>query len=157
MAAFKQTILDLVESHLPDESHFVVEVSIEEKSGNMKLIILIDADQGITIDSCAKISRGISEELESKDLMNQAYTLEVSSPGLDYPLKSKRQFQKNLGRDLKLELNSGSTCVGKLIGVEESGLKILVKKKEKGKKASEEKLMIPLDEVKKSIVQVSFK
>jgi ribosome maturation factor RimP len=157
MAILRQTILELVERHLPDESHFIVDVAIEEKSGNIKLLILIDADQGITIDSCARISRGISEELESQDFMEQAYTLEVSSPGLDYPLKTKRQYQKNIGRELKLDLNSGLLCTGKLIGVEESGLKILVKKKEKGKKAVEEEQIVPFEEVKKSIVQVSFK
>jgi ribosome maturation factor RimP len=157
MAVLKQTILELVERHLPDESHFIVEVAIEEKLGSIKLLILIDADQGITIDSCARISRAISEELESQDLMDQAYILEVSSPGLDYPLKTKRQYQKNIDRELKLDLNSGLSCTGKLIGVEESGLKILVKKKEKGKKAVEVEQIIPFSEVKKSIVQVSFK
>jgi ribosome maturation factor RimP len=157
MAELKQTILELVEKHLPDESHFIVEITVEEKSGNTRLLILIDSDLGITIDSCAGISRAISGELEDQDLIGQAYILEVSSPGLDYPLKTKRQYQKNLGRELNLDLNDGSVRTGKLIAVEESGLKMLVKKKEKGKKAIEEETIVPFEEVKKSIVQVSFK
>lgn len=157
MTGLKQTIEGLVEKHLPDESHFVVEVKLEEKAGKMRLLILIDADQGLTIDSCALVSRAVSEELETNEIMDQAYLLEVSSPGLDYPLSSARQYQKNIGRDLKVLLNSGTEVSGKLLEVQEAGIKLLVKKKEKGKKATEEEVVFPTEEIKKSIVQVSFK
>jgi len=153
----KQAVLELVEKYLPDESHFVVEVKMEEKAGKTRLLILIDADQGITIDTCALVSRKVSEELETQDLIGEAYILEVSSPGLDYPLTTARQYQKNLGRELKVTLASGSDLQGKLLEVALDSLKLLVKRKEKGKKATEEEVLVPLEEIKKSIVQVSFK
>ncbi|TDQ13774.1 ribosome maturation factor RimP [Algoriphagus boseongensis] len=157
MTGLKQAIEELVEKHLPDESHFLVEVKMEDKAGKTRLLILIDADQGVTIDSCALVSRAVSEELEGNEMIDQAYLLEVSSPGLDYPLSSKRQYQKNIGRDLKVFLNTGAELSGKLLEIQDAAVKLLVKKKEKGKKATEEELLIPIEEIKKSIVQVSFK
>lgn len=158
MTELKQAIEEIVEKHLPDESHFIVEVKMTEKSGKKLLNILLDADGGVTIQACARLSRAVSEELEAKELMPEAYVLEVSSPGLDFPLGSRRQFQKNIGRELKVSLTSGEEILGKLLEVSETGVKLLVKKKkEKGKKAIEEEVSLPFEEMKKSIVQVSFK
>lgn len=153
----RRVIQDLAEKHLPDESHFLVEVKMEDKAGKTRVLILVDADQGVTIEACARLSRAISEELESQDILGEAYILEVSSPGLDYPLSSSRQYQKNVGRELKVFQNSGTETIGKLLSVEPNEIKLLVKKKEKGKKAIEEEMIVPFGEIKKSIVQVSFK
>ena len=128
-----------------------------EKSGKTLLNLLIDSDEGVTIQTCARISRLVSEELEAKEIMPEAYTIEVSSPGLDYPLSSKRQYFKNIGRELKVILSADKEVVGKLIEVDDFGIKMLVKRKEKGKKATEEEMTILFEEVKKSVVQVSFK
>jgi ribosome maturation factor RimP len=157
MTELRQAIEELVEKHLPDESHFVVEVKMEEKDGKTRLLILIDADQGITIRACSKVSRAVSEELEAKEMIGDAYVIEVSSPGLDFPLSSKRQYQKNIGRELKMTLTSGTEVTGKLIEIDSEKVKLLVKVKEKGKKATEEEVLVPFAEIKKSIVQVSFK
>ena len=157
MSELKHTIEEIVEKHLPDENHFIVEVKMAEKSGKTLLNLLIDSDQGVTIETCARMSRLVSEELELKEFMPEAYTIEVSSPGLDYPLSSKRQYSKNIGRDLKVNFSADKEVVGKLLEVDDDGIKMLVKRKEKGKKATEEELAIPFEEVKKSVVQVSFK
>lgn len=157
MSELKHTIEEIVEKHLPDENHFIVEVKMAEKSGKTLLNLLIDSDQGVTIETCARVSRLVSEELEAKEIMPDAYTIEVSSPGLDYPLSSKRQYSKNIGRELKVNLSADKEVVGKLLEVDDVGIKMLVKRKEKGKKATEEELTIPFEEVKKSVVQVSFK
>jgi ribosome maturation factor RimP len=111
----------------------------------------------MTIRTCSKISRAVSEEIEAKMLMPEAYILEVSSPGVDYPLSSRRQFQKNIDRSLKITLNDGVELLGKLLEVNDSGLKLSVTRKEKGKKAEDVEIQVPFDNMKKSIVQVSFK
>lgn len=157
MTGLRQTIEKLVENHLPDPSHFVVEVKVEDKAGKTLVLVLIDADQGVTIDACAKVSRAISEELETNEMLGDAFILEVSSPGLDYPLSSQRQYLKNIGRELKVFQVSGTDITGKLLEADHGQVKLLVKKKEKGKKATEEEVLIPFAEIKKSIVQVSFK
>ncbi|MEX0881837.1 MAG: ribosome maturation factor RimP [Cyclobacteriaceae bacterium] len=153
----KQTIEEIVEKHLPDESHFVVEVQINEKGQKKALQILIDADQGVNIDACASVSRAVGEEIEAKGLIESAYVMEVSSPGVDYPLSSRRQYQKNIGRKLRVFMEGKGELEGKLIEVDQRGITLSVSKKEKGKKATEEQLSIVFDQIKKSIVLVSFK
>ena len=157
MAELRKVITELVAKYLPDESHFVVDIKLEEIGGKTKVLILLDADQGVTIDACARVSRKVSGELEENEMIGDAYVLEVSSPGVDYPLSSIRQYQKNIGRELKMSLVSGTDLIGKLLELDEEKAKLLVKKKEKGKKATEEEVLIPFAEIKKSIVQVSFK
>lgn len=156
MSDLKHVILELVQKHLPDEEHFIVEVKIDRVADKTKILILVDADQGMTIASCASLSRALSGELETNEQLDEAYILEVSSPGLDYPLTEKRQYQKNTGRSLKVYLVSGEEIIGKLKEVEEQGIKVVVTKKEKGKKSVEEEQIISFNEIKKSIVQVSF-
>jgi ribosome maturation factor RimP len=156
MSDLKHVILDLVEKHLPDEEHFIVEVKIDRVADKTKILILVDADQGMTIAACASLSRALSGELETNELLEEAYTLEVSSPGLDYPLTEKRQYLKNIGRTLKVFLLTGEEVSGKLKEVEEQGIKLVVTKKEKGKKSVEEEHSFAFNELKKSIVQVSF-
>ena len=156
MSDLKHVILDLVEKHLPDEEHFIVEVKIDRVADKTKILILVDADQGMTIAACASLSRALSGELETNELLEEAYTLEVSSPGLDYPLTEKRQYLKNIGRTLKVFLLTGEEVLGKLKEVEEQGIKLVVTKKEKGKKSVEEEHSFAFNELKKSIVQVSF-
>jgi ribosome maturation factor RimP len=156
MSDLKHVILDLVEKHLPHEEHFIVEVKIDRVADKTKILILVDADQGMTIAACASLSRALSGELETNELLEEAYTLEVSSPGLDYPLTEKRQYLKNIGRTLKVFLLTGEEVSGKLKEVEEQGIKLVVTKKEKGKKSVEEEHSFAFNELKKSIVQVSF-
>ena len=156
MSDLKHVIVDLVEKHLPDAEHFIVEVNIERVADKTKVLVLVDADQGMTIASCALLSRALSGELETSDLLEEAYTLEVSSPGLDYPMTEKRQYLKNLGRLLKVYLVTGEEILGKLKEVEELGIKLGVTKKANGKKSIEEERIVSFTEIKKSIVQVSF-
>jgi len=82
-------------------------------AGKRKILrIFIDKDGGVDVENCAKVSRCLSEELdkeENLDIIEGAYTVEVSSPGLDRPLKTKRDFERNLGKKLRVQ------CDGKAI------------------------------------------
>ncbi|WP_106132662.1 ribosome maturation factor RimP [Mongoliibacter ruber] len=153
----KQVIEEIVEKHLPDESHFVVEVQIIDKGAKSQVKILIDADAGLNIDTCAIVSRQVAEEIEAKELLDEAYILEVSSPGLDFPLSSRRQYEKNIGRKIKVSLEDGKDIEGELLAVEATAIQLKIKVKGKGKKATEETFSIAFDQIKKSIVLVSFK
>ena len=64
-----------------------------------KILILVDGDEGITIDRCAEISRRTGATLEEQETMSDAYVLEVSSPGLEHPLKLMRQYKKKHWQD----------------------------------------------------------
>jgi len=139
---------------LPDDSFFVVDVKITGKRGNEKVVILIDGDKGISVDICANISRSVSDELELNNMFEESYTLEVSSPGIDFPLTSERQYNKNVGRQLKIDLLNGERIKGDLKGADNSGITLNVYK---GKKMENEDLFIPFSDIKSSKVLVAFK
>ncbi len=151
-----QKIRELAEAHLADASHFVVEVVIG-KHKPYKVSVFVDGDQGITIDHCSNLSRALSEDLDKLDLIADNYTLEVGTPGLDQPLKLKRQFVKNIGRNLKVVKKDKTILQGKLAAVSEEGVTLEVEQKEKGKKAEIKPVEIPFSEIEKAIVMVSFK
>lgn len=134
------------------EDLFLVEVTHKGNSGNSRLQVLIDGDQGLDIDHCASISRQLGAQLEEMDIIPGKYVLEVSSPGLDHPLKLKRQYAKNVGRTLKVELTDERILEGALSKLEGDQIELEIKKnKEK------QFVTIALSEVKKSKVVVSFK
>ena len=82
----------------------LVEVQFRRESHGWVLRILIDSDQGITVDDCAKISREVSAFLDVEDLIEHAYHLEVSSPGLNRPLRTQRDYERLQGREVKITL-----------------------------------------------------
>lgn len=124
---------------------------------NNRLEVLIDGDHGVSIDDCVDISRYIGHCLEEEDAIAQAYRLEVSSPGVDSPLTSIRQYRKNIGRDVKITLHDGGTKTGSLAEVSDDAVTILEKVKEKGKKAVEHRSEIPFAHIKTTKVLISFK
>jgi ribosome maturation factor RimP len=91
--------------------------------GKRKILrIFIDKDGGVSVENCASASRYLSEELDKEEyskLIDSAYTIEVSSPGLDRPLKNTRDFERNLGRTLRIAQN-GKMVKGILKSVCES-------------------------------------
>lgn len=95
-------IRGLVEQNLsPDK--FVVEVLLSGNKIPKRVLIIIDGDQGVTIDDCAELSRFLSKQFDERNYFgDDNYLLEVSTPGLDHPLKLKRQYYKNTGRNLKV-------------------------------------------------------
>lgn len=138
----------------PDK--FVVEVLIPGKKIPKRVMVIIDGDQGITIDDCAELSRKLSKELDERAYFGEEnYMLEVSTPGLDHPLKLKRQYYKNIGRGLKVKLLETIT-EGKLTEVTEDKI-ILAREIGSGKKKEIENVEILFSEIEKAFVLVSFK
>ncbi|MFC3196223.1 ribosome assembly cofactor RimP [Parapedobacter deserti] len=131
-------------------------VSVKMHS-NGRLEVLIDGDNGVSIQDCAEISRHVGFHLEEEDVIAHAYRLEVSSPGIDTPLTSVRQYQKNLGRNIQVRLHDGLSKEGKLIEVTDETIVIIEKIKEKGKKAAEHQSQIPFEHIKATKVVISFK
>ncbi len=151
MEAVKEIILKTIGNR---EDLFLVDFKISGHSGAQKMIVLLDGDKGINIDECAEISRKIGSSIEERDLIKGKYTLEVSSPGLDHPLSSKRQYVKNIGRKLKIK-TSGELIKGELLNVSENS--IVLKKESKDKKNKDySEVEIPFDEIEKANVLVSF-
>ncbi len=155
----KDRIANIVERELPDESYYLVGVDLSERSGKQVVNVYVDGDQGVTIEICAEISRALSNEIEEDNLIEDAFVLEVSSPGVDIPLQTPRQYQKNLGRDLLVYKQDGTQVLGTLLEMDEETLKLNAKEKAKGKskQLKTREVSLPWTEIEKSIVQVSFK
>ena len=100
----EEQIKKVAEERLANDGQFIVDVTVSARKGPKKVLIIMDGDQGVNIDDCADLSRRVSQELEEKSFFEEAYTLEVSTPGVDQPLKLKRQYVKNIGRKLKVKL-----------------------------------------------------
>lgn len=145
----------MAETHLKDPAHFVVEVIISKHKPH-KVSVILDGDQGINIDHCSELSRALSADLDQGNLIQENYLLEVGTPGLDQPLKLKRQYVKNVGRDLKVVRKDKSLVIGTLTAAREEGIVLNAQQKSKGKKIELIPVDIPYSEIEKAIVMVSF-
>lgn len=150
-----EEIRKIAESKLADPSHFVVDVIVSLTKSPRRIMVVLDGDNGITIDDCAILSRELSGVLEENGLAGENYLLEVSTPGLDQPLKLKRQYKKNIGRSVKVKL-LGKQVEGKLTAVTEESL-TLSQEIGKGKKKEIQTVDIQFSEIEKTFVLVSFK
>ncbi|GAB1446483.1 MAG: ribosome maturation factor RimP [Cyclobacteriaceae bacterium] len=150
-------ITELVASLLLKEPHlFLVDIVISGNRVQKKVVVIIDGDEGVTIENCAKLSRALSAELDDEELVPENYALEVTTPGVDFPLKLKRQYKKHIGRGFKISLIDKSEIKGKLIGSTEEFIELEIE--EKINKKKEVKTMeIPFDMIDKALVQISFK
>lgn len=149
---FAEEIKQLANQALVNESQFIVDVVISSKRGPKKILVIVDGDEGVTIDDCADISTALSKSLDDAGFFDDHYLLEVSTPGLDQPLKLKRQYKKNIGRNLKVKLRD-KTIEGSLSGVTENSIGLTQKF---GKKEAS-LIEIPFEEIEKAFVLVSFK
>jgi ribosome maturation factor RimP len=148
-------VIELVEEKIADRPDlFIVDVQMHNSG---ILSILVDGDNGVAISDCVAISRHVGFHLEEENTIEQAYRLEVSSPGIDTPLKSIRQFRKNINRSLKVKLTDGNIREGKLLSADDSGITIQEIIKEKGKKAVTIESFIQITDISETLVLVSFK
>lgn len=150
----KEAVESYLEQIITDPKYFVVAVKVSSSKIRRKITVLLESDEGILIDECAKISRELATELD--EVIEDAYTLEVSSPGVDFPMTTSRQFNLAINRSIKVVFEDGNSKIGKLLEVTEDQFEILPDKKKKDKVApSAEK--INFKDIKEAIVQVSFK
>lgn len=93
----------VVQSVLRPTEYFLVDLNIRGHRGTRVIEIFVDGDDGIGHDDLAAISRDVGFELEVDDVVQGAYTLDVSSPGIKRPLTAPRQYRKNVGRSLRIK------------------------------------------------------
>ena len=152
---FAEEIKNIITRKLADPSQFLVDVIVKGQKGPKKVLIIIDSDRGVTIDDCANLSREISKAFDDLQLFDDSYMLEVSTPGLDQPLRLARQYYKNIGRRIKVVTHQ-QAVEGKLVEVGEDKIKL---EQEIGAGKHKETKIIELSflEIDKTFVLVSFK
>lgn len=159
-----QAIEKMVDALLADDpAIFLVEVRIKP-TNNIKLFL--DGDNGITVEKCIQINRALYKQLEGSGLVPaDDFSLEVSSPGLDEPLKLFRQYKKNIGRPVEVLLKDGTKVEGKLTDAAEEAITVeeIKSKKNPAQKArpsgKNQEVVIhhfTFDAIKSTKVQITF-
>lgn len=97
-------LYDIVKPVVDKLNFELVDIEYKKEGKDWYLRVYIDKDGGITIDDCQMLSEILSEKLDEKDPINHSYILEVSSPGLDRPLKKDKDFEKFKGRKINIKL-----------------------------------------------------
>lgn len=115
-------ILDMLE----DIGYNIVRVKYSSSSGTLQIMIEKQDDSAVTVDDCARVSNVVSTILDVEDPIKDAYSLEISSPGIDRPLTKFEDFKKYVGSQAKLKLkaplDNTRKLKGELIGTEENSI-----------------------------------
>ncbi|MGB1074911.1 MAG: ribosome assembly cofactor RimP [Flavobacteriales bacterium] len=151
-----QQIKDLAEPFLDGTSGFLVDVQVSE--GNM-IKVLLDNDESTSIEDCMSLSRHLESLLDRDD---EDFSLDVSSPGLDQPLRFDRQYRKNIGRVVEVKPTGAGKVEGKLTAVEADEIELTIREKRRieGRKAKEwveEKMRWRIQDLDWTKVTISFK
>ena len=121
---------------------FLIEIKITPAN---KVTVLLDGDNGVTIDDCTKVNKALYKD----------FSLEVSSPGIDKPLKLLRQYKKNIGHKVEVTLIDGNIIEGKLSDVTTEDITI-EEKTGKGNKTIMKTTTILFNQIKSTIVLITF-
>ncbi len=167
----KAKITELLQPYLNEDHLYIVDIQVAgRQGGRIKVTILLDSDAGITIEECADVSRRMGAVMDETNFFGESpFTLEVSSPGVDYPLTFPRQFARNVGRQLIVTLIDGNIRKGTLDSVASDhivlNVEAVMKSKSKKKKEVDLSTDVPpvgptpieYEQIKKANVEVSFK
>jgi len=148
--AIEQKMKSLLVAH---PGHFLVEIRIKP-TNNIK--VFIDADEGVNLSNLIEYNRKLYRQIEESGLYPDGnFSLEVSSPGLDEPLKMNRQYKKNIGRYVEVILQDATKKEGKLIETTEDGI-VIEWEEGKGKKKQIKQESILFDQIKTTKIQIKF-
>ncbi|NJC27676.1 ribosome maturation factor RimP [Neolewinella antarctica] len=154
-----EKITKLLENFIAENEEFGDAFVVDVHHTNTKVDIYVDSDSPMTFEKCRTLSRHIEAYLDAEQPLGEKYTLNVSSPGVDRPLKFHRQYVKNKGRTLEVTTNAGDKYKGELISVTEEGVVLSAKirrKEGKRKVTVVEETPVAFADIKKSIVKISF-
>ena len=149
----KALVAECVGNYCEGKSIFLVDLKI---SSDNRIVVFIDGDNGVTIEDCRELSRSLEKSL---DRDKEDFDLTVSSYGIDHPLKTLRQYRKNVGRPVAIVTTEGEKYVGTLSDVEEDLIiltSVSVKKKSKTSEEEEIQEKIPFAQIKETRVQIRF-
>ena len=151
----KEEVQQLLQNALDDRPDLFL-ISMEVSESN-QIRVIIDGDHGVKVQDCIEISRAIEHNLDRED---QDFSLEVLSAGVSEPLTMVRQYQKNVGRKLKVK-SDDQTIEGKLEEANEDQIVLTWKVREpkpvgKGKVTVEKKAQLAYDDIQEAKVMITF-
>ncbi|MCK8816484.1 ribosome maturation factor RimP [Natroniella sulfidigena] len=147
----ESVVTELAEPIVASYDLELVDVEYNKEGPDWILRVFVDNIDGVSLDDCQQVSRDLSEQLDLNDPIEQSYLLEVSSPGIDRPLKTKQDFERFSGELVEIStyapVNGEKELTGKLLGLEEENVKISL---------DGEELSIPLSKIAKTKLAVEF-
>ncbi|MCC7504317.1 MAG: ribosome maturation factor [Saprospiraceae bacterium] len=135
---------------------FIVEINLK---GGQHLDVFADSDSGMTFLKCQALSRHLEKHLDENGWLGEKYVLEVSSPGVDRPLKFPRQYRKNAGRTLAVTLTDKTQKTGLLKSADDNGIVLEtthIERENNKKKEVKTETPIAYDPIEKAVVQLAF-
>jgi ribosome maturation factor RimP len=150
MEGIKNRVLKLAKQVADEQGVELFDIELLGR-GKLLLRVMIDKEGGVTLDDCESFSRSFEALLNVEDPIPASYTLEVSSPGLDRPLKELKDFEKNIGKLARIitteKIESQNLFVGRILKVSSDFLKLLVHGRE---------IDIPFDKISKARLEVEI-
>jgi len=128
-----EKIKKTIELILQEDGTELVEMIYRKETGRQVLRLLVDRNGGIKLADCARLNQRIGQALDEADIIQESYVIEVDSPGIDRLFKTKRDFERAVGRLVRVTLNERiqdkKEYIARLEEVSDAGVKIDVKKK----------------------------
>ena len=152
----KKIVAELLKKALEEnESLFLIDFSVSE---NNQIRVIIDGDNGVTVNDCITISRAIEHNIDRDEI---DFSLDVSSAGVSEPLLIPRQFFKNIGRNLKVKTRGNDVFQGKLEKVDSENIELRWKVREpksvgKGKVTVQKEAVIEYKDIVEATVMIKF-
>ncbi|WP_406342177.1 ribosome maturation factor RimP [Streptomyces sp. NBC_00648] len=130
------------------------EIEVSRAGRRRMLRIVVDSDEGVELDTCAELSRDVSDALDESDVMgDEEYVLEVTSPGAERPLSEPRHYVRATGRLARFTLAEGEELVARILNADEDGLDLEVPGV-KGRKATARR--VAFTDIVKARVEIEF-
>jgi ribosome maturation factor RimP len=152
MEYIKKKITELADSIAGQYSVEIVDIELTGSSRKPLIRIFIDKENGVTLDDCGKFSRALSALLDVEDPIPTAYVLEVSSPGLDRPLRVMKDFERSIGKLVRIvtraRIEEQNVFTGRLTRVEGENITLSFEDKE---------IKIPFDQISKARLEMELK
>ncbi|MGB9716132.1 MAG: ribosome maturation factor RimP [Thermodesulfovibrionales bacterium] len=151
MEIIKNKVTEMAKKVADEQGLEIFDISLSGRERFM-LRVTIDKEGGVTLEDCERFSRSLEAILDVEDLIPVSYTLEVSSPGLDRPLRDKRDFEKNIGKLARIvtfeNINNRNIFVGRILKTNSEYIRLLVNGQE---------IDIPFEKISKARLEVELK
>ncbi|MBI3333132.1 MAG: ribosome maturation factor RimP [Candidatus Omnitrophica bacterium] len=143
---------ELIEPLLGSRQVELVELTCQPQGGRFLLRFLVDTARGIRLDELSSLNQAIGALLDEHEVISDRYLLEVSSPGMDRPLRSQADFERLIGRRIRVTtavpVNGRSDCRGELLGATEEAVFLRLD--------SGEKLQIQIAQIARAAQEISL-
>jgi ribosome maturation factor RimP len=150
MSDVRQKVSELAAQVADEQGLVIFDIELLGK-GKLLLRVMLDKEGGVTLDDCERFSKSFAVLLDVENPVPSSYTLEVSSPGMDRPLKNMNDFEKNIGKLARIvtaeKIRNQSFFVGRISGIEGKIVQLSVKGHE---------IPIPFDSISKARLEIEL-